>query len=105
MTTEAATIPEQPWIPKDSFGLRLVMVRRQLGLTVEQAAKATGMAHPTWSTWERGALPRDMVKAVSQIAAALGVNQEWLMWGDTKWRFSPQSEMSDFRVPLDPVAA
>lgn len=82
MSAQAA----EAWIPADTFGMRLVMIRREKGLTVEQAAKAAGIAHPTWSTWERGAHPRDMAKAVAAIATALGVNRDWLMWGATSSR-------------------
>lgn len=70
-----------PWIPSDTFGTRLLLVRKEKGLSVEQAAKLCGVAQPTWSTWERGAHPRDLVRAVRDISQALGVDQQWLMWG------------------------
>lgn len=74
MATEA-------WIPTDTFGTRLFIVRKQKGLTVEAIAKLCGVAHPTWTTWENGAKPRDMGNAVAKISAALGVDRDWLMWG------------------------
>lgn len=73
-TTEA-------WIPADSFGSRLLRVRKEKGMTVEAIARACGIAHPTWTTWENGARPRDIVGAIEKIAAATGVDRNWLMWG------------------------
>lgn len=73
-TTEA-------WIPSDNFGSRLFLVRRQKRMTVEQIAKLCGIAQPTWTTWENGARPRDMVATIGKIVAATGVDRDWLMWG------------------------
>lgn len=69
------------WIPADTFGSRLYHLRRELGLTVEQAAERASLSDATWSTWERGAKPRDMSTVVAKIALAFGVNRDWLMWG------------------------
>lgn len=76
MTTQAS------WIPADTFGSRLNRVRKAKGLTVEQISAQVGVAQPTWSTWERGATPRNMGAAVAKIALALGVDRDWLMWGE-----------------------
>lgn len=88
MTTEA-------WIPTDTFGTRLFIIRKQRELTVEAVAKICGVAQPTWTTWEKGAHPRDLVGTVRKIAEALDVDRDWLMWGgplrdDTTWRFFRQ---------------
>jgi transcriptional regulator with XRE-family HTH domain len=72
---------ENRWIPADTFGARLLLIRRQKRMTVEAIAKACGVAHPTWTTWENGAHPRDVVGAVQKISDALGVDRDWLMWG------------------------
>lgn len=69
------------WIPTDTFGARLLLLRKQKGLTVEQAAKVCGLATPTWTTWENGAHPRDFIRAVSRISEHLGVDRDWLTWG------------------------
>jgi len=71
----------QAWIPADTFGTRLLIARKQRGLTVEVAAKRCGVAHPTGTTWENGARPRDLVAAVQKISAALVCDRDWLMWG------------------------
>lgn len=69
------------WVPEDTFGTRLVVVRRQLGLSVEEMAEKCGQKPATWSTWERGAAPRGMAAVVAAISLATGVSREWLMWG------------------------
>lgn len=69
------------WIPPDTFGTRLLLARKGRGFTVEQAARACGIAQPTWTTWENGARPRDLVQAIAKISVALDVDRDWLMWG------------------------
>ena len=69
------------WRPIDTFGSRLVLIRRELGLSTEEIADRCGLKHQTWSTWERGATPRGMNAVVAKIALATGVNRDWLMWG------------------------
>jgi transcriptional regulator with XRE-family HTH domain len=71
----------QSWIPADTFGTRLFVARKQRRLTVEQAARLCGVAQPTWTTWENGALPRDLVATVRRISEALDCDRDWLMWG------------------------
>lgn len=71
----------KPWVPEDSFGSRLVLVRRELDLTTEEAAKRCGLKAPTWNTWENGARPRGMNDVVEAIHKGLGVSRAWLMWG------------------------
>ena len=69
------------WIPDDTFGGRLMLLRHQLGLTTEEIAERCDLKTPTWSTWERGAIPRGMNAVVAKIALATGVSRNWLMWG------------------------
>lgn len=69
------------WVPEDTFGARLVLLRRQLGMSVEDMAIACGQKPATWSTWERGASPRGMAAVVASISLATGVSRDWLMWG------------------------
>jgi transcriptional regulator with XRE-family HTH domain len=69
------------WVPEDTFGTRLVILRRQLGLSVEEMAERCGQKAATWSTWERGAAPRSMASVVAAISLATGVSRDWLMWG------------------------
>jgi len=69
------------WVPGDTFASRLVLVRRELGLSTEEIAERCNLKHQTWSTWERGARPRGMDRVVARISMATGVSREWLMWG------------------------
>ncbi len=69
------------WVPALPFGGRLLVLRHNLGLTVEEMADLTGQKSPTWSSWERGAKPRDLIAVVEAIHDATGVRREWLLWG------------------------
>ncbi len=69
------------WVPRDTFGARLALLRRELGLTAEEAAARCGLNRATWQTWEHGASPRNMSTVVAKIALGTGVSREWLMWG------------------------
>jgi len=69
------------WTPDDTFGSRLLLVRRALQLTTEEAATACGLVSPTWNTWENGSTPRKLNDVVEKISQALGVDRDWLMWG------------------------
>lgn len=69
-------------IPSDTFGHRLLLVRAQLGhLTVKDAAERCGLNYGSWSKWERGALPRDILDVTEAIAEGLGVDRHWLLHG------------------------
>jgi transcriptional regulator with XRE-family HTH domain len=71
----------EPWVPTQTFGTRLLLVRRELGVTVKEAATKCGIHYATWSTWENGSKPSDMVRVVDDISTGLGVDRQWLMWG------------------------
>jgi len=76
-----ALAEKTPWVPEDSFGDRLLRLRRALGLTAEEIAARCDLNRATWSTWENGASPRNMGQVVGKIHAATGADREWLMWG------------------------
>jgi transcriptional regulator with XRE-family HTH domain len=69
------------WVPRGDFAARLVLTRREAGLTVREAADKCGVHYATWSTWERGRLPSDMAGVVRRVSDSLGVDKNWLMWG------------------------
>ena len=73
------------WRPEDEFALRLRMMRARLGLSVEEISARCGVKMATWSSWERGTAPRGMNRIVERIAAATGVDRDWLMWGGSLW--------------------
>ena len=69
------------WVPRDTFGARLALLRRELKLSTEEIADRCGLNRATWQTWEHGSSPRKMDSVVTRIALATGVSREWLMWG------------------------
>lgn len=71
------------WRPTaDTFGMRLLMTRKHLGLDLREAAQKCGVHYATWSTWERGRKPQDFQAEVLKISDALGVDPMWLAFGD-----------------------
>jgi transcriptional regulator with XRE-family HTH domain len=89
------------WIPPDSFGDRLMRARKARKLTVERAAAAAGVSAATWSTWERGAHPRDLIDVVSRVSDGLDVSRDWLLWGGSMSNTSGWS--GDRPTPADAV--
>lgn len=68
-------------LPRDTFASRLRLLRHDLRMTTEAVAHACGLAQPTWSTWERGAVPRNQAEVAKQIADATGYDVMWLLYG------------------------
>lgn len=73
---------ERAIIPDDTFASRLDRIRKHFGLTIEQAAERTGLNYGSWSNWERGMVPRRHVEVAERIATTLGVDLNWLLFGD-----------------------
>lgn len=80
------TSPQQtqmePWVPEDDFASRLLLIRRTLRLTLREAAERCGLNYRTWQTWEEGRRPQNMLEVVSIISNAMGVDRQWLAWGE-----------------------
>lgn len=68
-------------MPSDTFATRLLIARSQRDMTQQQAADACGINRATWALWEGGSSPRNMADVVMKIAAGLGVDRDWLLWG------------------------
>lgn len=83
---------EEPMIPRDTFAARLLLLRHELDLTVDQISAQCDIASATWSTWENGVKPRDMDEVVRKIAAGTGYDREWLMWGGLTLRGKSEDE-------------
>jgi hypothetical protein len=79
----AGTGPEaQGDVPADTFAARLVLVRHHAGrLSIEQAARLTGLNSGNWARWEDGARPRDRIEVSQAISEALNIDLDWLMFG------------------------
>lgn len=69
-------------VPLDTLGNRLLLMRHELGLTVEEISARCDIAPATWSTWENGARPRDREEVVRKIASGTGYDRNWIMWGN-----------------------
>lgn len=81
MAANEAVGSSEPFIPPDSFALRLMALRHALKLTQQQAAARCGLDDGSWSNWENGVTPRGMDIVVGKIVAGLGADRDWLMWG------------------------
>jgi transcriptional regulator with XRE-family HTH domain len=68
-------------IPVDSFAARVMLARAHVGLNIEDAAQKCGLNRQSWSNWERGMKPRDMVEVVEAISDGLGIDRDWLLFG------------------------
>lgn len=111
-------MPNTVHIPVWTQADRLRKALDDADISVQQMAEFLEVSRNTVTNWTRGHTPIPGA-ALRLWAMRCGVPLEWLRHGvasseatdgsvtttDTKWRFSPTSEMSDFRVPLDPVAA
>lgn len=81
MTNAAA---ERGWIPDQSFGARLILVRQHMGWgNVQEAAIACRLPVSSWRNWERdGRLPREYAAVCVRVAEATGCDLAWLMGAD-----------------------
>jgi hypothetical protein len=85
--------PVKPWIPEDTFGARLALIRQHLGgWNVKRTAEHCGLDDQKWRNWEAGRnRPRDYPLVCRQIAERTAVDYVWLMTGgrlpvpSTRW--------------------
>ena len=83
----------EEWIPEDTFGARLALIRQHLGgWNVARTAELCGLDDQRWRNWEAGrSRPRDYPLVCRQIAARTGVSFIWVLAGgplrspSTKW--------------------
>lgn len=69
-------------IPADTFAHRLMLVRAHSGyITVREAAERCDLNYGSWSNWERGKHPRDLIDVVEKISDGLGIDRNWLLFG------------------------
>jgi transcriptional regulator with XRE-family HTH domain len=69
-------------IPADSFANRLMLSRAHAGnIAIREAALKCGLNYGSWSNWERGGMPRDLLETVRKISDGLGIDDEWLLFG------------------------
>lgn len=72
-----------PWVPEDTFGARIALVRQHRHWNMTQAAEACGVSPENWRNWEAGRQPRDLYDAVKKISAGAGCDPRWLLGGGT----------------------
>jgi transcriptional regulator with XRE-family HTH domain len=84
-----------PWVPEDTFGARLALVRQHLGWNVTEAATACGLTGQSWHNWEAGSLPRDLVGTAAKIAEATGCEARWLVLGQN-WKMMNGADLQVF---------
>lgn len=69
-------------LPVDRFGVRLAILRADLGIgNVAKAARTCGLSDESWRQWEAGSSPQNLEKVCRKIADATGYSFEWLMLG------------------------
>ncbi len=72
---------QEEWIPTDTFGARLALVRNKLGMNQAEAAFLCGIPKQSWRRWELGQRPHDERAVARKIADGTGVDYRWLREG------------------------
>jgi hypothetical protein len=69
-------------IPADTFAARLRLARMFAGdVSIREAAPRCGLNYGSWTGWERGALPRDLLAVVEAVSEGLDIDRDWLLFG------------------------
>jgi transcriptional regulator with XRE-family HTH domain len=69
-------------VPRDTFELRLTIVRFHAGLNVKEAARRVNVSGQTWANWEAGkSAAARRPHMLSYIARQFGVDENWLREG------------------------
>ena len=85
-------------IPTDTLAVRLILARHHAGkLSQREAAEKCGVNYGSWSNWEDGRKPRDLLDVVRKVADGLQINYEWLLFG------GPLTSARGVPVPKRPV--
>jgi len=94
-------------VPVDTFGNRLMLVRAHAGhMTVREAADKCGLNYGSWSNWERGKMPRDLLDVVESVSEGLAIDRDWLMYGGplTRPERNRKLRITSLRSPARPGA-
>jgi hypothetical protein len=77
------TTGTETWVPVDTFGARLALIRQYLGgWNTKRAADHCGLDDQKWRNWESGRhKPRDYPEVCRAISDRCGVDYVWLMVG------------------------
>lgn len=82
MSAMTIPLPQRRRVPRDSFALRLVMLRHDLDWTQQEAADTVGVKRASWASWEKGRMPHAQAQITKQIADATGYDLRWLLYGE-----------------------
>lgn len=70
------------WVPADTFGARLALIRQAQGWSATEAALECGdLGDQNWRNWEDGKIPRDLPKVCAKIQERTRCNLDWLIRG------------------------
>lgn len=75
--------PDEAWVPSDTFGARLALLRQRMRWNTQTAAEECDLNPESWRQWERGRHPRDIHDVARKIAERTGCDYTWLMVGGT----------------------
>lgn len=70
-------------IRTDELARRIIMLRRQKGLTQNTLAQRMGVTSQAVSKWETGRALPDLSR-IDELADVLGVAVTFLLWGDDR---------------------
>jgi transcriptional regulator with XRE-family HTH domain len=74
-------VATDPWVPPNTFGARLAMIRQARGWNVRQAAEHCKVPEQSWHNWEDGKSPRDLAAKAQEIAERVPCDYVWLLAG------------------------
>ncbi|RMD64882.1 LexA family transcriptional regulator [Candidatus Parcubacteria bacterium] len=63
------------------IGARIKQRRKELGMTLKEAAKAAGVTHPTIMNWEKGNTKSFKEPYFSALIKALKTTPDWILYG------------------------
>ena len=69
-------------IPADTLAVRLTIARMHAGhLSIKEAAERCGLNYGSWSNWEQGARPRDLLAVAEAVSEGLDIDHDWILFG------------------------
>jgi transcriptional regulator with XRE-family HTH domain len=96
---------DEDWVPQDTFGARLALIRQRKNWNVKEAADACGLNHQSWRNWEDGKGVQHLEEVAKKIAAAAGCSRRWLMAGGPlmEWNADSSPDLGIVPDPTDPI--
>ena len=72
------------WIPEETFGDRINLLRRRKKITTREMAEVLGCSQKAIVYWEHGSVPKNMRQIVLKLSNEYHVDPIWLMWGESR---------------------